>query len=360
MPSSTRNLLVIAMGLLSSLLLAALLFVIEVHTGKPLFSTMLWTYLPAGAIGAGAVVAAGCYAGARMLRIRPTLALPLAILAIGVGTVYLMDSVEFGISMGLRSSVTSPTTAAQFVETSLAMSPLRTAFSGGSDSDADSSKPTPGFSSGSFSASSTMPSVPNDSNNAAIQGIGGGVQGMMASGNALSADNISTAMSGASQRIAGLKAFGMGVLEHATWLELAILQMVGFVLAGGLVFWQLRTLPYCDGCKLFLSKKGEQTRYFDSMRDTQHAVDNFLTKVKGRQYRQSIQEHFGVGSKAKTDSSSFASTVEISRCMGCPKHKLDFRAERKEGRSWKPIDMLRYTTFCVEPIEIGGASPNYR
>jgi hypothetical protein len=88
------------------------------------------------------------------------------------------------------------------------------------------------------------------------------------------------------------------------------------------------------------------------MREIQGSVDDFLTRVKARQFRQSIQVHAGVGSAAKTGSSAFASSVEIRRCKACHRHRLEFSAMRKEGGSWKDISMLGHTTFCLEPIDV--------
>ena len=54
----------------------------------------------------------------------------------------------------------------------------------------------------------------------------------------------------------------------------------------------------------------------------------------------------------KTHLSEFASTVEISQCKGCHRHRLQFSAQKKKGMSWKEISMLGYTTFCMEPIDV--------
>jgi hypothetical protein len=342
---STRNLVVILLAIACSLVLATVCFFLEWKGERPLISYMLWSYFPAGALAAGLVAASGVFVGARMLRTRPTRMLLVAILAISAGMVYLMDSVEYGLQTDARRLVTDVPSAGQFVQVALLQSPLREAFSGYSPGDGESPR----------SSASASPMVQvSSANNASVEGIGAGVQGLMASSNALSADNMSSAFSGAGQRVAGLKSFGAGVLSHSGWLVMAASQWVGFMLAGLLVYSYLRSLSYCDGCALFLSRKGEQTRYYESMREIQESVEDFLTRVKGRQYRQSIQGHFEEGSAERTDSSAFSSTVEISICSGCPKHQLKFSAQRKEGRSWKEIGMLGHTAFCLEPVDVGG------
>jgi hypothetical protein len=224
------------------------------------------------------------------------------------------------------------------VGNALAQSPLRAAFLGTSGSSGAGAAPG-------------MAATAGD-NNSNVQGIGGGVQGMLNTGNALSADNMSDAMASARQRLQNVQALGSSVLSQGAWLWLATLQFVGFALAGVLAFVALRHVSYCDECLIFLSKKGEQTRYFNREPEIQGSVDEFLSKAKARRFRQSIEAHAGVGSKEKKKTSEFSSTVEISRCPGCHRHRLKFSARCKKGMSWKDISMLGYEAFCLEPIDV--------
>jgi hypothetical protein len=341
-----RNLLVMFFVLTSSVVTAAALVFVEIHNGHSLYGYTLWSYFPVGAIGAGMLVAIGFYITARWVRLRPAPIMLLAILAISAVSVFVMDSMECGLVAEGRGAISDASSVAPFLSYSLSQTPLKFwpsgSFSG--DDSSTASAPAP--------SASAAASFSGDSNSS-VSGIGGGVQGMLATGNALSADNISHSLGGARQRIAGLEAFGAGAMNHGAALVFAVLHFIGFALAGILAYTQLRTLSYCDVCMLFLKRKGVQTRYFDSSRGMQGAVDAFLTMVKGRQYRQSIEVHSGEGSAAKSRTSAFSSTVEVSRCKGCPKHRLKFSARRKDGMAWKDIDMLGYTTFCLEPINIG-------
>jgi hypothetical protein len=338
----TRNLVVVLLVAVSSLIVAAALIFVELRSGRQLYGYTLWTYVPAGAIGAGLVAAAGFYLAFRVLRVRPSKLALIAVVVFAAGTVFLVDSVDFGLSTTDRRSIADAAAFTQFLGNSLANSPLKIAFAGASDS---------GSSSGSGTVSDqvmgAVPQVASD-NDASVQTISGGVQNALASNKV----NPANAFSGVQQRVAGMQAFGSGVASHGAMLEFAALQFAGFVLGGLFAFSQLRSISYCDSCEAFLSKKGLQTRYFDTMRDIQGSIDDFLTKVKGRQYRQSIQVHAEEGSAAKTKSSAFASSVEIRQCKGCQRHRLQFSARRKEGRGWKDISMLGYTTFCLEPIDV--------
>jgi len=339
----TRNLIVVLLGVVSSLLTAAVVCFLELRFGRPLFSYTLWTYVPAGAIGVGLVAAAGYALGSHRMRMRPPRLMLLAIVAISVASVWVIDSVEYGMMWG-RPQVSNLPAVGQFLATSFGNSPLKISFGGGSsDSGLGGS--------GSGKASDQMPSLAGESN-AGVAGIGGGVSGMLASGNALSADNISSSMSGLEKRLQSMQSLGSTVMDHGLVLELAALQLAGFLIGGVLAFWYLRSLAYCEDCQEFLSKKGEQTRYFDWERDIQNSVSDFLTTVKARRFKQSIEAHSGAGTVEKRPSSEFASTVEISRCKGCLRHQLKFSARRKKGIAWKDISMLGYEAFCMEQIDV--------
>jgi hypothetical protein len=337
----TRNLIVVLLGIGSSLLTAAVLVFVELRSGQSLFSETALTYVPVGAIGAGLVSAAGYYLGSKIMRLRPPNAMLIAIVAIAAGSVFVLDSIEYGTMSVNRQPVNSVGSLGEFLAMSFKNTPLKVSIA---DSDSDS---------GSASSSSTpdVSGVSNDSN-PGVAGIGSGVSGMMASGNALSADNIGHSMAGLQQRLHSMKALGSGVLDRTAVFELAVLQLAGFVIGGILAFWYLRTLPFCEECQEFLSKKGEQTRYFDRERDIQNSVHDFLSAAKARRFKQSIEAHSGVGTPEKTHLSEFASTVEISQCKGCHRHRLQFSAQKKKGMSWKEISMLGYTAFCMEPIDV--------
>jgi hypothetical protein len=333
-----RNLIVVILATASCLMVAAVLFFAELRGARSLFGTMVDSYIPAGAIAAGLLAAAGFYLGSRLLRLRPARIMLVVMLVLAAGTVVLMDSIDFSLAMVKPGSIHGVAPMAEFVGDALAQSPLRAAFLG---------------TSGSNGAAGAAPGMATaGDNNSSVQGIGGGVQGMLNTGNALSADNMSDAMASARQRLQGMQALGSSVLSQGAWLWLATLQFVGFALAGVVAFVALRHVSYCDECLIFLSKKGEQTRYFNREPEIQGSVDEFLSKAKARRFRQSIEAHAGVGSKEKKKTSEFSSTVEISRCPGCHRHRLKFSARCKKGKSWKDISMLGYEAFCLEPIDV--------
>jgi hypothetical protein len=293
------------------------------------------------------LAATGFYVGSRLLRLRPARIMLGVILVLAAGTVVLMDSVDFSLATVKPRSIHGVAGAMAFVGNALAESPLRVALPGGAGGS--------GQAGAGQGAGSGMASGDNNSN---VQGIGGGVQGMLSTGNALSADNMTDAMSTAKQQLQNVQELGSSVLSHGALLWLATLQFAGFAVASVLAFVALRHVSYCDECLIFLSKKGEQTRYFNREPEIQGSVDEFLSRAKARRFRQSVEAHAGIGSKEKKTTSEFSSTVEISRCPGCHRHRVKFSARCKKGMTWKDISMLGYEAFCLEPIDVmRGAIP---
>lgn len=129
-----RNLIVILLAAVSCLVVAAVMFFAELRGAHPLFGTMANSYIPEGAIIAGLLAAGGFYAGSRLLRLRPARIMLAAILLLSAGTVYLMDSVEWGLAMTTPTSIRGARSTTAFVANALVQSPLRMAFAGGSSS----------------------------------------------------------------------------------------------------------------------------------------------------------------------------------------------------------------------------------
>jgi hypothetical protein len=346
MNSTNRNLIVMFLLAASCLITTAMLVFIELKFGLSLYDYTAWSYVPVGAIGAGTVAAMGYYFSSRMLRLRPSRLMLAAIVALSVGSVFLIDSIEYGLATEGPGAIGDVASVVPFLSYSLSNSPLRIGLTGGgtASTNASSGAANPTVSD---EVTRAVPRVSDDSN-ASVQEIGSGLQGALASNKV----QVTNKFDGVRKMANGAQALGSGVLTHSAQLELAAVQMVCFALGGIVAYTRLRSLSYCDGCKLFLRTKGTQTRYFDREREIRSSVDDFLTNVKGRRFRQSMETHSEEGSTAKTSASMFSSTVEVRRCMGCRKHRLKLSAWRKAGGSWKEISALGHTAFCLEPVDV--------
>jgi hypothetical protein len=345
MNRATRNVAVVLGGTLASLITACVLLFLEARTGHSLFGYSLATYVPAGAIGAGLVAAAGLLVCARLLRARPAPAVVIALLLVAAGTVYVVQSADVTLSSAGRVAAQDPASFLQFVVNATIASPLE--FSG-PHSPASSSSST-----GLNPAAGRAIPQSGAENDAQVQSISSGVQGVVGS-----QDMGTNVAAGGAQRISQLgdniQSLSSNVQNHGAQWVVMTLQVLGFSIGGLLVYSFLRSRPYCEDCHLLLSRKGAQTRYFDRLEEINGSVEDVLSKAKNRRLQLAVQAHGARGAAKKSKAAEFASTIRVSLCMRCETHRMDFRAMRKSGTSWKEIPVLGYSASSYEPIEVGG------
>jgi hypothetical protein len=341
----TRNLLVILSTALLSIGTVSVLLFFEARAGHPLFSYMLANYVPAGALAAGLVAAAGLLSCSLLLRARPAPIVVIALVAISAGIVFLAQSTELMLASAGRAPASDPATFAQFLANSVLHSPVEFQGAGAGGSSSPSSPSTMGV------ARAIPQSGPD--NNAQVDSISSGVQGVVAS-----QDVGANVSAGGVQRISqigdGIQSINSAVQNHGSQWLLMALQFVGFSLGSVVVFSFLRSRPHCDDCSVLLSGKGTQKRYFDRQEEINGSVEDVLAKAKNRRLQLSIQAHGSRGSVRKGKLSEFASIVNVSLCKRCQTHRVDFRALRKSGLTWKEIAVLAYSASSFDPIEIGG------
>jgi hypothetical protein len=335
-----RNLVVVLFGAATCVLTVAALVYMEAVNGQELFSFTLLRLIPVGAISAGFAGGLGYLMAALALRLRPTGMGALMIVAISAGVVFMAESAEFSMFLyGSDQATQSIPAFGRFLATSTLQTPLR--FWSTDDPSSD-------FAMAAFLSPGASPSAPRVQGlgDSKTGGIASGVQGMMAT------QDVSQTQTGRrlSQMGSGISTLGSGVKAHGKeWMQI-ILQTFGFALGGLVIFVHLRQLPHCKDCMLLLSDKGERTRYFSRTKDMQNAVDEVLTRARDKQLQQSIQAHAQRGHDKKATWVEFASTIHLRRCMQCDMHTMDFRATRKNGQSWKTIDVLGFSTSSVDPL----------
>jgi hypothetical protein len=339
----TRNLLVILSTALLSIGTVSVLLFFEVRAGHPLFSYMAANYIPAGALAAGLIAAVGLLSCSLLLRSRPAPVVLIALVAISAGIVFLACSAELMLASAGPAPASDPATFAQFLTNAVLHTPIQ--FQGSESASSSSSPSTMGV------ARAIPQSGPD--NNAQVDSISSGVQGVVAS-----QDVGANVSAGGVQRISqigdGIQSINPIVQNHGSQWLLMTLQFVGFSLGSVLVFSFLRSRPHCDDCSVLLSGKGSQKRYFDRQEEVNGSVEDVLAKAKSRRLQLSIQAHGSRGAVRKGKLSEFASIVDVSLCKRCQTHRVDFRALRKSGLTWKEIAVLAYSASSFDPIEIGG------
>ena len=102
MGNLSKDLLVGAAGLLTSVLTALLLWWIERQFNFALYSWIFFFVIPAGAIAAGVVAASGYYLGARWLNIRPSWRLLVSMVGISVGCFFLIYYLSYATQIVIQ------------------------------------------------------------------------------------------------------------------------------------------------------------------------------------------------------------------------------------------------------------------
>jgi hypothetical protein len=351
-----RNLAALMCGALTSGLAVAFLLYFEARDGSVLFSysgqTLLGftflAFIPLGPIAAGLAGATGYLGAGLLLRLRPAAIAMFAVIAIAGFLVFLGESAEFALyTQGWPQPNGGPTrsmvTYTRFLGTSIMHTPLNFWSDDGYES--YNSEDTSAF----FHPSNSSPAAPQpgQSRDSRVDGISGGVSGMMSS------SDISQTQAG--QKIGqmgqGFESIKARIHNHGSeWMTL-ILQTMGFATGGTLVMVYLRRHDYCKGCMLLLKKKGSNTRYYSRTRDMRAAVDDVLTKARDKQLQQAIHAQVTRGADRDGNWSEYSSTMEISRCVQCRLHMMSFRTRRKEEEHWKDIDLLCFTTTSHEQLD---------
>ena len=348
-----RNLAAMLFGVATSLLTTVLLIYVEAHSGQTMFGLTahdwihlkLMAYVPVGAILAGSMGAIGYLAGALVLRLRPIGGDVFVILGTAGVMVFLVQSAEFSLFTGGTDrgyAVTSSGKAfGKFLARSLWHTPLRFWSTGDSNDDTEiASFFNPG------AAGGGAPQIAN-TGDGSVDGLSGGVQGLMATQDV---SNTSGAQ-GIAKVGVGIESFGTKVQVHGGEWMLLLLQTLGFAQGGLIVFFYVRSLPHCKGCMMLLNLKGKQTRYFSRSRDMRASVDEVLNRARDKQLQQSILFHLTKGSEKQQSWSEYCSGIEILRCMSCRTHRMVFHAQRKQGATWKNIDLLAFTADTLEPLD---------
>lgn len=345
MNRATRNVAVVLGATLASLITACVLLFLEARTGHSLFGYSLATYVPAGAIGAGLIAAAGLLVCALLLRARPAPAVAVALLLVAAGTVYVAQSTEATLSSAGRVAAQDPASFLQFVVNATIASPLEFNDLHAPASSSASTGLNP-------AAGHAIPQTGAE-NDAQVQSLSNGVQGVVSS-----QDMGTSVAAGGAQRVAQLgdniQSLSSNVQNHGTQWVVMALQVLGFSMGSLLVYSFLRSRPHCEDCHLLLSRKGAQTRYFERLEEINGSVEDVLSKAKNRRLQLAVQAHGARGAAQKSKATEFASTIRVSLCMRCETHRMDFRAMRKSGASWKEIPVLGYSASSYEPIEVGG------
>jgi hypothetical protein len=95
MKTGSQDMAIAAFGAVTSVLTACILVAIEQYFDFSFYGFMLWLIIPVGAVFSGCAAATGYYVGARLFGYRPTALLLLHMIAISVGTFFLVHYLNY-------------------------------------------------------------------------------------------------------------------------------------------------------------------------------------------------------------------------------------------------------------------------
>lgn len=95
MKRAIQDIFVSVIGMVTSVLTAVILYLIEKYFEISLYTFMFWFVIPIGAIGAGFLAAGGYYLGARLFNHRPSRLILLNMVLISIGTFFLVHYLSY-------------------------------------------------------------------------------------------------------------------------------------------------------------------------------------------------------------------------------------------------------------------------
>jgi hypothetical protein len=115
MKRTVQDLIVTALGMLTSGLTALVLALLDAKLGFAAYSFMLWFVLPVGALICGAVGASGYYFGARLFNHRPTRLFIFNVISVAVATYFLLYYLDYRLTVVEGQSISQAVPISTFL-----------------------------------------------------------------------------------------------------------------------------------------------------------------------------------------------------------------------------------------------------
>ena len=130
-----------------------------------------------------------------------------------------------------------------------------------------------------------------------------------------------------------------GVLGGAGYV-VAILQVLGFAVGGLAVYCYLVSVPYCQKCSRYFSRKGEQIRYTDDAEGLQSSTGQVFSDFGNGAVASAIEKHRTFGNPKFQKGNYLRSMIEVRHCKCCGQHWVKYAVEKQSGDDWKEIPTL--------------------
>ena len=125
----------------------------------------------------------------------------------------------------------------------------------------------------------------------------------------------------------------------------AIVQIIGFLLGGILLYFWLKSMAYCEKCSQYLTKKDKQERYYNNHEYFVEKIKHVAELYDDKKLQELIETHSGLGDPYSGKDHYLKSILELKECKKCGVHWLKISGEKRSGDSWTTISDLSFDTF---------------
>lgn len=132
----------------------------------------------------------------------------------------------------------------------------------------------------------------------------------------------------------------------------AILQILGFAVGGLAVYGYLVSVPYCERCSRYFSRKGRQTRYTGDADGLQASTVQVFSDFGDGAVASAIEKHRTFGNPKFQKGNHLRSVIEVRHCKRCGQHWVKYVVEKQSGNDWKEIPDLTAAGFTDQIVDI--------
>ena len=133
---------------------------------------------------------------------------------------------------------------------------------------------------------------------------------------------------------------------------MAILQVLGFAVGGLAVYGYLVSVPYCQRCSRYFSRKGKQTRYTGDAEGLQASTVQVFNDFGDGAIASAIEKHRTFGNPKFQKDNHLRSVIEVRHCKSCGQHWVKYVVEKQSGNDWKEIPDLTAAGFTDQVVDI--------
>jgi len=132
----------------------------------------------------------------------------------------------------------------------------------------------------------------------------------------------------------------------------AALQIAGFAVGGMLVWVYLSSLPFCEQCSKYLSRKGTSERYTGTPGLLQENAEVVVGHLKANDLQAAVKAQQSFGGPDTGKEMFLRSVVVVRFCKKCGKHWLQYKVEKRSGQDWKEIPELTTAGFTDQQLTV--------